>query len=120
MPTGTSGSVLVVIVGPPSPVGTGPTLPTTAGQRHAGLPKAHKVSGGYVVEKQSLVQTKQSSLALGQGGFNDNSLGRQAIQGCGRAHLRPGVGNQPARYPTTRWSESNRVWPIRWPGESVG
>src|ERR1039458_2565304 len=41
MPTGTSGSVLVVIVGPPSPVGTGPTLPTTAGQRHAGLPKAH-------------------------------------------------------------------------------
>src|ERR1035437_312369 len=41
MPTGTSGSVLVVIVGPPSPVGTGPTLTTTAGQRHAGLPKAH-------------------------------------------------------------------------------
>src|ERR1035441_6825149 len=41
MPTGTSGSVLVVIVGPPSPVGTGPTLPTTAAHRHAGLPKAH-------------------------------------------------------------------------------
>src|ERR1039457_6503820 len=80
MPPGTSGSVLVVIVGPPSPVGTGPTLPTTAGQRHAGLPKAHKVSGGYVVEKRSLVQTKQSSLVLGQGGFNDDSLGRQAIQ----------------------------------------
>src|ERR1039458_8326265 len=41
---------------------------------------AFKVSGGYVVEKQSLVQTKHSSLALGQGGFNDDSLGRQAIQ----------------------------------------
>src|ERR1019366_4289158 len=40
--------------------------------------------------------------------------------GCGRVHLRPGVGNRPAKYPARRWSESNRAWPIRWPGESAG
>ena len=36
---------------------------------------AFKVSGGDVVEKQGLVQTKQSSLALGQSGFDGDSLG---------------------------------------------
>src|ERR1035438_1556473 len=39
-----------------------------------------KESGGDIVEKQGLVQTKQSSLALGQGGFDGDSLGRQPIQ----------------------------------------
>ena len=41
---------------------------------------AFKVSGSDIVEKQSLVQTKQSALALRQGGFDGDPLGMQAIQ----------------------------------------
>jgi uncharacterized membrane protein YadS len=41
MPTGTSGSVFVLIVGPPSLAGTTTDVTNYAAQLHAGLPKAH-------------------------------------------------------------------------------
>ena len=94
----------MAIVGPPSPAGTGPTLPTTAGPRHAGLPKAHEsLAAQAVIEKPWMFKALAVGTVLDvdvvdrlpQGSVRDFWTANGLYSGEGY-NLSPGLEQRPA------------------------